>query len=157
MMTEADFIPVLNRHKDTVYRVAFSYMKNRQDAEDIFQEVFLKLAQVMPDLKNERVERSWLIRVTINISLNHLRNPWRRRRADLEDYQAFSVDTGLSDLMDAIKKLPGKLSTPLLLRYYEGYSVKECADLLGISESAVTSRLFRARKQLKLELEEDFK
>ena len=157
MMTEADFLPVLNRHKDTVYRVAFSYMKNRQDAEDIFQEVFLKYLQKSPELDNDGSERAWLIRVTINTCISHLRNPWRRRRADLEDYQAFSDDTGLSDLMEAIRKLPGKLSTPLLLRYYEGYSVKECADLLGVSESAVTSRLFRARKQLKLELEEAYK
>lgn len=157
MMTEADFIPVLNRHKDTVYRVAFSYMKNKQDAEDVFQEVFLKCAQVMPAFDNEKVQRSWLIRVTINTSLNHLRSPWRRHRADLEDYQAYTDNTGLSDLKEAIRKLPGKLSTPLLLRYYEGYSIKECADLLGISESAVSSRLFRARKQLKLELEADCK
>lgn len=154
MMNDADFLPVMNRHKDTVYRVAFSYTKNRQDAEDIFQEVFLKLARKAPELESEERERAWLIRVTINTCISFLRNPWHRHRAEFENYQAVQNVADSSDLMDAIHSLPGKLSTPLLLRYYEGYSVKECARLLGISESAVTSRLFRARKQLKLELEE---
>lgn len=130
-----------------MFRLAFSYTKNREDAEDIVQEAFLKLYTsriIFPDEKNIK---AWLIRVTINLCKDMLRSSKRRTAEPVSDIPC--EDKGQYELLDSIRSMQPQYASVIYLFYYEGYSVKEIAKLQGISDSAVTTRLSRARKQLK--------
>ena len=69
---------VIEKYKDMVYRIAFSYCRNRSDADDVFQEVFLRYFRKAPVFKNAEHEKAWLIRVTVNCSKSVLMSPWRK-------------------------------------------------------------------------------
>ncbi len=144
------------RYKDTVYRVALNYYANRQDAEDTLQEVFLRLYLTDKAFAGEEHVRHWLIRVTLNTCKNTLRSRSRRRQVPLAELAAeIPFDQReQSELFLAVMALPEKYRTVLYLFYYEDYSVREIAAALGLRESAVTTRLARARAALKQQLTE---
>lgn len=132
----------------TVYRLAFSYVKNKEDAEDISQEAFLKLYKTAESFETSENVKAWLIRVTINLSKNLLKTFWRRRRTELDaDIPAKTEREEV--LSEFIRRLKPEYSVVLHLFYYENYSVKEIAKLCGITSGAVRTRLSRARSQMK--------
>lgn len=136
-------------------RISYSYMKNLSDAEDITQEVFIKLLEKRPDFKNKTHEKSWLIRVAINLSKDKLKSSYFKNTTSLEDD---FVDTTQedTDVIQAVLSLPLKYRSIVFLYYYENYSISEISNILNIKESTVGSQLSRGRKLLKSILKEDF-
>ena len=155
MYTDEQFTQLARRHMDTVFRTAFSYMKSRADADDITQNVLLKLYRYEGDFESESHIKNWLIRVTINECKSAYRSPWRRTE-DIEDYVNSLVMPSRehTDLFEAVMKLPRKYLVPLYLYYYEGYSTAEAAALLSLPEATVRTRLRRGREKLRTMLTE---
>lgn len=146
---------IIDKYADMVYRIALTQMKNVEDAQDIFQEVFLRLVKYIERLETEEHIKAWLIRVTINCSKTNLMSPWRRHTQALEDeHNLMAFETKeQSDLYEQIQKLPKKYRTVLYLFYYEDLSVREISETTGQKETTIKSQLSRARNMLKEELE----
>lgn len=142
---------LFHRYKDDVYRLALSYTKSTQDAEDVCQTVFLKLMEQKEISPGK--ERAWLMQVTANQCRNLMRSYWWQKTMPLEDTLP-AIPEQFHDLFRIVMALPPKYRVVIYLRYYEAYSTKEIAELLHISQSAVTTRLSRARQMLKAALEE---
>ena len=149
---------VIQMYQDNLFRIAFSICQNREDAEDVVQETFLRYHSGAVDFNDEMHIRAWLIRVTINQSKNMLRTFWHRNRTSLEDYmeQLNFSDTESQELFETVMKLPEKYRTVIHLFYYEGCSTAEIARILNRKESSVRSDLRRGREQLKHILKEAY-
>lgn len=143
-------------YKTMIFRISYSYLGNRQDCEDIMQDVFIKLCYNAPAFLTEEDEKRWLIRITINLCKNHLKSYWRRNIRNLDelgdayDYAQEHKD----DIMLDVLRLPEKYKIVIQLHYFSGYKIKEISDFLKVSEGAVKMRLKRARKLLKIEMED---
>lgn len=154
-MEESTFLPIAQQYKDRLFAIAFHYCKNQADADDIVQTVLFKLYKSDKFFETHEHIRNWLIRVTINECKRLLLSPWQKRTAPLEDYAASTFsDPEESDLFMAVMALQTKYRMVVHLYYYEEYSTKEMAQILEISETAVQTRLLRARKKLKQSLQE---
>ena len=155
MLTDIQFSEYAENYIDTVYRVAFSMLKNPHDADDVTQEVFLKLYTAHGEFQSDAHVKNWLIKVTVNACRNVFRTPWRRVE-DIEEYaQTLGFETPeQSDLFLAVNSLDRKYRIAVHLYYFEGYSVKEIGEILGVSENTVSTRLARARGKLKAILTE---
>ncbi len=140
-----------NRYSDMVYRLAFARVKNKYDADDILQEVFLRFIKHKDKVNNEEHAKALLIRITINCSKSLLASSWFKRTEPLHEY--LSVSDPSFDTLDAVLRLPQKYRTVIHLHYYMGYSTDEIAGILKSKPSTVKSQLHRARKLLKIELE----
>ncbi len=138
-------------YRDDVYRLAVSYTHNFQEAEDVCQTVFLKLMEQRSIAPGK--EKAWLMQVTANQCRSLLRSGWWKRTAPLEDGVIPAPGTS-QDVLQAILSLPPKYRVVVYLHYYEGYPTAQIARLLKISQSAVTSRLSRARESLRTLLTE---
>ena len=158
-MEDAEYIRIVHQYLDTVYRVALSGCKNPQDAEDIVQSTFLKLLERNSEFKDEEHIRKWLIRVTINETNSLWRSSWRKKVISLEETQTEPefLEPEYNELFHAVQKLSSKYRKVIYLYYYEGYSIKEIAELLHISETAIQTRLMRAREKLRQQLKEAWK
>jgi len=155
-MTQAEFISLAERYKDTVYRIALNYYGSPYDADDTVQDVMLKLFQRGEPFESEEHARYWLIRVTVNQCKNGLRLARLRRHENLDDV-TLSVQfrlPGQSEVYRQVMSLPERYRTVLYLFYYEELSVNQIAQLLGVKPTAVTTRLSRARQKLKSKLTE---
>ena len=137
-----------------IYRLAYARTGSRADAEDIMQEVFVRLLRTRPDFADRAHARAWLLRVAANCANDWFRAPWRRREGPLTDaLPAPEHEDG--GVVEAVLALPAKYRTAVHLYYYEELSVAEIAKIMGKSEGAVKSRLFRARALLRDMLKED--
>lgn len=146
-----DVLYLFHRYRDDVYRLAVNYTRSLQEAEDICQTVFLKLIE-QPDLMPGR-EKAWLMQVTANECRDLLRSSWWKRTVPLE--YAFHVPGNESDeTICLLYKLPPKYRVVLYLHYYEQYTTPEISQLLKIPQGTVSTRLSRAREQLKKMLKE---
>lgn len=147
---------VVDKYSDTVYRAAYHALCDRNYAEDITQEVFLKLMQVLPDFESDEHEKAWLIRVTLNMCKTHNRkiytHPTEELSETLESHERF----GSGPVMEAVLELPEKYRTVVYLHYFEGYKIAEISQMTGQNQNTVSSLLMRARKRLKTILEEEF-
>lgn len=139
------------KHSDMVYRLAIARVKNKYDADDILQEVFLRFIRVKDKVENDEHLKALLIRITINCSKSMLTSSWFKRTEPLSE--SLSVTDEYSDTLDAVLRLPQKYRTVIHLHYYMGYSVDEIAAILKSKPSTVKSQLHRARKLLKIDLE----
>ena len=148
-MTDQAFQEAVDRHADAVFRLAYSYLKNRADAEDVMQEVFLRLLQARPVFESEVHAKAWLLRVACNCANDLFRLPWRRREVPLEDNLSAPEALEPEGVTQAVLSLPARYRIPIHLYYYEGFSVAEIAGAMGKSEGTVKSRLFRTRKLLR--------
>lgn len=156
LRTELNLQLLYQKLLPSVYRVAYTYMKNRYDSEDAAQEAFIRLARCGRSFTDERQVKAWLIVTVSNICKDMLR---RRHRQDLnvDDYPELPAPEREHDeLLAALLELPDKFKTAIYLYYYEGYTVKEIARAMKQTEGTVKSWLFRARKLLKRRLEEDY-
>ena len=156
-MEAAAFTAVTEQYQDMVYRISLAQLGNPQDAEDAAQEVFFKLYRQKNPLEGNAL-RYWLIRVTVNHCRDVLKSPWRKRRVSVSELTAISEEPVFAmeeqqALFHAVMALQESDRTVLYLFYYEDMTVREIADLLKVSISAVTTRLSRARKRLKETLE----
>ena len=154
-MTDAAFEAAVERYADMLFRLAYSYLKSRADAEDVMQETLLKLYTERTDFDSPEHERYWVVRVAVNESRKVLRSPWRRRTLPLEGWDGAAEEEEPSGVLEAVLALEGKYRLPVYLYYYEGYSVQEAAAILGLNPSTVQTRLQRAREKLKKALTEE--
>ena len=145
----------IKEYSKLVYRTAMSILKSKHDAEDIFQEVFIKLYERKEDFNDEEHKKAWLIRVTINECKSLLRRSWYKNRNELDENIKATENEG-DNVFYVVERLPLKYRTVILLYYYERYKEKEISEILHVSEGAVKSRLFRARKMLKEKLKGGF-
>ncbi len=137
-----------------IFRLALNYLKNVQRSEDVTQEVFIKLYKYKKEFETAEDEKAWLIRVTINASKDVLRSAWIKRTVPIVEDIVFEQEEQ-SNLFYAIHKLGKKYRSVIHLYYYEDYSIKEISQILGIRETAIQTRLYRARKQLEQILSRD--
>ena len=136
-------------HSQTLYRIAFTYLKNRYDAEDALQETFLRLIRGRVAFVDAQHEKAWLIRTVSNVCRDMLKAK-SRHHLDLDaQTQLAAPEPEANALLAAILALPGKYKTAVYLYYYEGYAVSEIADMLRQPPNTVKTWLFRARKTLK--------
>ena len=139
----------------TVYRAAYTYMRNPSDSEDAAQEAFLRLVQNKRSFSDERQAKAWLVVTVGNICKDMLRRR-SRRDVNLDDHPELPAPSqGSGELLAALLTLPEKFKTAMFLYYYEGYSVREIARAMGQPEGTVKSWLHRARGLLRQALEED--
>lgn len=146
----------LTTYADISYRVALSYCKNRYDAEDIVQNVLIKLLQTDGEFADDTHVRKWIVRVTVNECKSLYRSFWKRNITSLEEAQpeeTFSTPDK-SELFEALRKLSPKYRIVVHLYYYEEYSIREISQLLGVRETTIQTRLMRARTYLKQQLKE---
>lgn len=155
---EAEIAAVYDRNADMLYRVAMSYLNNSEDAQDAVQDTFARYISAAPSLEGEEQERAWLIRVTVNRSLDLLRQRKRRSYIPLEEAgELIDRPDGREDwhaLMQTLSRVPEKHRSAIVLHHLEGFSVESTAKLLGISVSAVKMRLSRGREGLRELLQE---
>lgn len=156
---------VVELYADTVYKIALSQMKKKEDAEDIFQEVFLNYMNCKKEFLSEEHEKAYIIRMTVNCCKKHFRSAWFRHRAEWtelteaaggNDRTEWTELTGTAgkndreeDLYEAVLELPAKYKLVIHLFYYEELSVAQISQALHIKESTVKSQLMRGRKMLK--------
>ena len=154
-MTNEQFTALAKRYTDTVFRVAYNYIKSPQDAEDVTQNVFCKLLKERREFESDDHARRWLIRVTVNECKNLVRSKWWKMES-YEDYAATLTfeNPSHSDLHDAVMALPKKYRIAIYLHYFEGYSTGEIASILRIPKNTVCSHLKRGRELLKQTLQE---
>ena len=146
----------IEKYHSTLFRLAITYTKNSHDAEDIVQEAFLKLYCTENSFKTDENVKAWLIRVTVNLCKDMVKSKWRKERSELI-MDIPCEDEKESILLDVLNKLKPEQRMIIVLFYYEGYHVKEIAEICGISATTATTRLSRARKMLKkLLLEEGY-
>ena len=155
MMTNEQFTCLARRYIDTVYRVARNYIKSPSDADDITQNVFLKLLQEKKTFASDDHVKHWLIRVTVNECKNLVRSRWWKAES-LEEYAAKLVfdDQAQKELFYTVMALPRKYRLPIYLHYYEGYSTQEIGELLSLPKNTVCTQLRRGRELLRKTLQE---
>lgn len=143
---------IYDKYSNAVYRMAFAYCKNKADAEDIMQEVFIKRFSIDIVFDEETKEKSWLLRVTVNKCrdmFRSLRYKYSMTSIPLEEASIVYETPEESEVYRAVMSLPQKYRTVIHLFYYEEYSIKEISAITGSRETAVQTQLFRARKKLK--------
>ena len=138
-----------------VYRIALTRCGNLENAEDIFQEVFLKFSEKMPKFENDEHEKAWFIRVTINLTKNAKNEKWNKKIIQLDENIIFE-EKEESDVFSAVCELPQNYKTVIYLSYYEGYKVKEISKLMKTNENTIKTWLFRGREILREKLEGGF-
>ena len=147
-MTDKTPEQLVRAYGDMVYRLAYAQTRSRHDADDIFQEVFLRVVQRRPSFDSEAHEKAWLIRVTLNCLKSHWRAAWRRHDVPLDDRIPCPAPEERA-LDDALRRLSPKARAAVHLFYFEGYTAEEIARMGGEKPSAVRTRLTRARAQLR--------
>ena len=154
-MDEAQFEDIAKRYRDRLFAIAFQYTKSAADADDMAQIALIKCYHAEKPFENEQHIRNWLIRVTVNECKRYLVSPWRRYTAPIEDYaETLGFETPeQSSLFLAVMALPQNYREAIYLHYYEGYSMREIAELTGRSEAAVAAHLSRGRNKLRTYLE----
>ena len=150
-MTDNQFIQCVKRNSDRLYLIALSFTKNSSDSEDIVQNVFLKLWKSQKNFESDNHLDNWLTVVCANESKDYIKSPFRKRNVPLDEAVHISIldDTDKIDLFKAVMSLPTKERTVIHLFYYEDLNVKQISSVLKMKESAVKTRLHRARKKLK--------
>ena len=146
------------KYADMLYRLALSHLKNKEDAEDTVQEVFIKYMHHFIPFTDEEHERAWLIRTTVNRCYDLLRYNSRRNHEALDELTeeiAAEENEQHIEIFQILEKLPVKNKTVIVLHYLEGFSVEEIARMLRISVSAVKMRLSRGREQMKEVIERE--
>ena len=149
-MTTDALEAVVRRYADMVYRLALAQVRNPADAEDVFQDVFLRYAEKAPDFRDEEHRKAWLLRVTLNRCRTHFRSPWFRRTAPLEAAaHAAGTVPEASPVDEAVAALPARYRAVVHLHYFEGLSTEEISAATGQRPSTVRSQLTRARGLLR--------
>lgn len=155
MRSENEVERAIDLYSDTVKRICVLHLKNSNDTEDIFQEVFLKYALSSVDFESDEHEKAWLIRVNVNQCKDTVRSIMRRKTVPVPDLSVFAhkASEKHGEVLEAILSLPEKYRRVIYLFYYEGYSAPEIGKMLGKNTNTVYTLLSRARDRLKERLE----
>lgn len=147
----ADIERIVETYSDVLLRLAVHHVSDFSQAEDIVQEVFMKLVRYPRFFKDEEHERAWLFKVTINCCHDYQRNWWQSKRNKMPENAAMNKEYEYP-LLEEVKKLPEKQRNAIYLYYYEEYSAKEIAKICSVKENTVFSWLNRGREALKKQL-----
>ena len=145
---------MLDKYGDSILRLAYSYLHNMSDAEDIVQDTLIKYMKTGPEFESEAHEKAWLLRVAANLSKNKIDYNKVRQADELEETLAADERKDLSFVWEAVKMLPDNYREAIHLFYYEGYSTREIAGILKRNEATVRSDLKRGRDKLRTVLTE---
>lgn len=159
-----DIETLIRQYGNDVLRTAYMYVKDIHSAEDIFQDVFIKVNQKLSTFEGNSSIKTWIIRITINTCKDYLKSAWNRRVVPMMDYQEDAIisetdydEVESQDTKELIKKsvlsLPEKYKDVVLCVYFQEMSIAEAAKTLQIAEGTAKSRLSRAREKLKTILE----
>ena len=156
-----DLRQTVERYKNDVYAVAFSRLKNRSEADDVFQETFLLYYQKELNFENEAARKAWLIRTALNLCSKANSSTWATRVDRLDDdNEPAGAEQLMTDeeneVLQAVMGLKEKLRVPIYLYYFTGLSTEEIARALEIGSGAVRVRLVRARKELRKKLKGEY-
>lgn len=147
LYTEDSAEIILEKYATMVYRIAFSRTKNKYDADDILQEVFMKYIKYNVNYNSEEHRKAWLIKTTINTSKTLLSSAWFKKTTAMPD-NLYTIMEEKSEVYYAVLKLPTKYRTVIHLFYYENLSIAQMSILLETKETTIKSQLHRARKLL---------
>lgn len=148
----------IRQYSSMVYRLAFARTGTRHDADDVYEEVFLRYLKKRPVFESAEHEKAWFIRVTINCSNTLLTSAWRKHRAELSEELFAEIpfeQKEHQDLYRELQQLPPKYRSVIHLFYYEEMSVEEIGKALNRKPSTVRTQLTRAREMLRGLLRED--
>ena len=154
--TEEQAERLLDDYGNSILRLAYSYLHNMADAEDILQETLIRLLQTAPAFQSPAHEKAWLLRVAGNLSKNRLAYNRVRAADELDERLAAQQREDLSFVWEAVRSLPVRYREVIHLFYQEGLSTDEIAAVLGEKGSTVRSRLHRGREKLKEILKEAY-
>ena len=151
MRTETEVNSAIERYSDTVLRLCMVNLKNSADAEDIFQNVFLKYAVSTIRFESEEHEKAWFIRVTINACRDLLKSFFRSRTVTLEDLSCYGPEVTREQyaVLEAVWSLPKPYRDVIYLHYYEGYTAPEIAGILHRNTNTVYTHLNRGKELLR--------
>lgn len=164
-MNIAECNSCVEKYLKMVYRISFHYFGNREDAEDVSQDVFTKLFSSTVIFKCDEDVKAWLIRVTTNTCHSYYRNPFRRRKTEIDEKELENIaDISSSEqrlvdrkvVIDAVMSLPEHYRIIVYLFYYEEYSIHQISSILNIKETTIQTRLSRAREKLRKILSDSF-
>ena len=155
---ERETVEIMDQLGNAILRLAYSYLHNMEDAEDILQETLIKFVTAKPVFENEKHRKAWLLTVAANLAKNRIEYNRVRSSEELNEEIAGAVpeeeEDDLSFVWEAVKKLPDNQREVIHLFYQEGYKTAEIADILGRKEATIRSDLKRARDKLKEILKE---
>lgn len=150
---------LIDKYKSTVYGIALSRLGSKEDADDVFQEVFLALFRKNMSFESEDREKYWIIRTTINQCKKLSLSSWSRKTVPMEDMQeqtGFFESREENAVFCAVTELPEKYRTVIYLYYFEEFSAEEIGKILKVRAATVRMRLTRARTMLKSKLKGDY-
>ena len=152
-----DIKKLMEKYGASLLRMCFLYLKDTHLAEDAVQDTFIKVHKDYPKFKGESEEKTWIMRIAINVCKNYLRSSWWKRIDEtvvLDNIPSINSDHTLQDeaLLLEIMKLSPKYKEVILLFYYQDMKICEIAEVLNIPEGTISVRLMRAREILKIKL-----
>ena len=147
---------LLDSYGNSILRYAYTYMHNREDAEEILQETLIRFLQAKPLFVSTEHEKAWLLPVAGNLSKNKLRAEKIRQTDELKEELVAQQREDLAFVWEAVSRLPEKQRQAIHLFYHEGYSTRQIAQILGKNEATVRSDLGRAREKLRKILKEEY-
>lgn len=147
----------LQAEQDRIYRLAFSYMGNEQDALDVVQAAVVKALTASP-MRQPRYLKTWMYRIVVNTAVDSLRA--RQKYMPLSDRapadgNGHEGEDSALDVREALSRLPPDLRAIVILRYFHDFELREVANVLGVNLNTVKTRLYRALKLLSIEMEDE--
>lgn len=153
LLRSEDYISQLvEKYSDMVLRLALTYIKNTSDAQDVCQDVFIKIFQLNKTFVDSEHEKAWIIRVTINACKDVMRSQWKKRFLSINEIALPVKDTENREVVSIVLELPLKYRSVIHLYYFENYSTLEIAKLLNRNSATVRTQLKRAREILKTKM-----
>lgn len=149
LRTDNPFVEIMKKYADMVLRICLVYMKNKTDAEDVFQNVFLKLCVSKPPFHDEEHLKAWLITVARNECINVLRSFWHRNVTCIDEIVLPVKNGEDKEVIKALLNLPLKYRDVLYFFYFEGYKINELSKLFRVKEPTIKTRIRRGRELLK--------
>lgn len=147
------------KNKENHYRLAYSYVRNVDDALDIVQESIYKAISSMDSLREPSYIKTWFYRIIVNTSLDFLRKQKKLNVVDEETFEGF--DSGIMDdyenfdLQTALSSLPDNYRSVIILRYFEDLKIEEVAEILKVNVSTVKNRLYKSLDKLRIKMEDN--
>ncbi len=148
------FSDMYEKYSKSVYGVCLMYLKNKDDAEEAVSESYIRLMENKPRFESDAHAKAYLTRTAVNVCKNLLKSGWRNNTVQNEDVLMYITAPEEKGVMEEILSLPPKYRVILYMHYYIGYSTREIAEIMNLSQSAVLSRLSRGRSKLRNLLEE---
>ena len=148
--SEETYVEVVEAYSDLLFRIAYQNMLNTADSEDVVQDVLCKLLRHRGGFEDREYLKAWLIRVTVNQCKDYHRFLSRRREVPMESIEEYdaTAEENDSEVFALVEELPKEDRNVIYLYYFEGYSIREIAEILKKNQNTVNSKLRRARQKL---------